>query len=40
MWGLRGDLGDSDGDTLSCGVVENGQFFHYHNGSVYVTNIT
>ena len=24
VWGLWGDLGDSDGNTLGCGVVEKG----------------
>ena len=40
MWGLWGDLGDSDGNTLGCGVVEKGQLRHYHNGRVDVTNMT
>ena len=40
MWGLWGDLGDSDRNTLGCGVVENGQFRHYHNGRVDVKNMT
>ena len=38
--GLWGDLGDSDGNTLGCGVVEKGQLRHYHNGRVDVTNMT
>ena len=40
MWELWCDLGDSDGNTLGCGVVENEQLHHYHNGRVDVTNIT
>ena len=38
--GLWGDLGDSDGNTLGCGVAEKGQLHHYHNGRVDVTNMT
>ena len=40
MWGLRSDLGDSDGNTLGYGVVEKGQLRHYHNGRGDVTNMT
>ena len=32
-------LGDSDGNTLGCAVVENGQLRQYHNGKVDVTNM-
>ena len=30
----------TDSNTLGCGVVENGQLRHYHNGRVDVTNMT
>ena len=33
-------LGDSDGNTLGCGVVEKGQLRCYYNGRVDVTNMT
>ena len=37
MWGLWGDFGDADGNTLDFGVVDKGQFFHYYNGRVDIT---
>ena len=40
MWGLWDDLGDSDGNTLGCGVVEKVQLRYYYNGRVDVTNMT